>query len=299
MISIIIPTYNASEQTLATLSALSGIAGGKYAAVEVVVVDDGSERFHREALRNADFPFVQLVFHETNRGRGAARNTGVNSTGGDKLLFLDADCRPQDGFYLDAHCACLERGNDLSLGSVTTRGNGFWARYQREAAGRRAKQFASGYFFAMTAANMMVARQWFERVGGFNTAYRGYGFEDRDLLLRLFEAGARVGFTEATAYHDADLDLHVVVRKMAEAGRTTAPLFRQAHPAAYRELGYAAIDASLKAWLAPPAHVLGKAAEMVAPLIERHIERLPFPVAAKIVKLASAAAFMSGTAATR
>jgi hypothetical protein len=228
-----------------------------------------------------------------------ALNTGAGAASGNYLLFLDSDCRPQAASYLDEHLATLRKGNDVSLGPIGTVGDGFWGRYQREAVTRRRRQFADGQVFAMTSANMMVRRQHFEQVGGFDTHYRGYGFEDRDLIMRLAQLGARIAYTDTGVLHEADLDLPGVARKMAEAGSLTAPLFREAHPRAYRELGYAMIDATLKPWLWPFGKFMGGAAKFAAPVVDRLLDDMPFALSARLVKLISAMAFMSGTAASR
>lgn len=298
IISLVIPTYNASRQALASVCALLDLVDEFEGQAEIIVVDDGSSEPDKAILCGFHDPSFRLLLNESNEGRGATRNAGAQAAKGQYLLFLDCDCRPKTPSFLDDHLAALHNGADVSLGPVTTLGSGFWGRYQREAATRRRRQFADGKVFAMTSANMMLTRRIFEQVGGFDTAYRGYGFEDRDLILRLAGAGARIAYTDAPVLHEADLSLAEVVRKMAEAGRATAPLFRQAHPGAYRKLGYAAIDADLKPWLAFAAHLSGKVVETTAPILERQIERLPFSIAAKIVKMCSAMAFMSGTAAS-
>ena len=84
LVSVIVPAYNA-ERYLA--EALESIFAQGHAALEVIVVDDGSTDDTGTIAASLG---VQLV-RQTNRGAGAARNAGVAVARGDFLAFLDAD----------------------------------------------------------------------------------------------------------------------------------------------------------------------------------------------------------------
>jgi glycosyltransferase involved in cell wall biosynthesis len=59
---------------------------------QLVVVDDGSTDGTRELLRGRDWPEnVELHFHEENRGKGAALQTGLQHAKGAWSAVLDAD----------------------------------------------------------------------------------------------------------------------------------------------------------------------------------------------------------------
>lgn len=296
MISIIIPTFNAALAASRLVCHLDGLSDKAGVDFEIVLVDDGSKPEEYERLQALDSTRLVLLRNRTNRGRSSACNTGATAARGERLLFLDSDCLPATDDFLSMHMDTLNRGADVSLGPVLTRGNGFWSRYQRQAMVRRMRQFAAGKVFSMTSANMMVKRDWFLRVGGFDEGYRGYGFEDRDLLLRLKAAGARLVYTpEAGVYHEDELILAAVVRKMEAAGRSTAPRFRSSHRQAYEDLGYAALDVSIRPWLIPIAWLGGMVVERTVPYLDPWLARLPFTVATPIVKVVGALAFMRGT----
>jgi glycosyltransferase involved in cell wall biosynthesis len=76
---------------------LESVVRQTYSAIEVVVVDDGSDISMREAARRevAEFQsscWVKFVAHPTNMGANAARNTGFYHTSGSYIFFLDCDC---------------------------------------------------------------------------------------------------------------------------------------------------------------------------------------------------------------
>jgi glycosyltransferase involved in cell wall biosynthesis len=59
---------------------------------ELVIVDDGSTDGTRELLRETSWPDeVTVVYHERNKGKGAALRTGLEYAEGDYAAILDAD----------------------------------------------------------------------------------------------------------------------------------------------------------------------------------------------------------------
>ena len=89
--SIIIPVYN-GESTIEV--ALRSVLSNLPERAEVVVVDDASTDRTVEVVRQ--FP-VTLVSHDVNKGPSAARNTGVQRSNGELLVFVDADVQLVQG----------------------------------------------------------------------------------------------------------------------------------------------------------------------------------------------------------
>jgi glycosyltransferase involved in cell wall biosynthesis len=95
-LSIIIPSYN-EERTIAQVIDrvldvdLCGPLGLEVEK-EIIVVDDGSTDSTREILRGYDGRAeVRVVFHDRNRGKGAAVRTGFDAATGDVVIIQDAD----------------------------------------------------------------------------------------------------------------------------------------------------------------------------------------------------------------
>jgi len=90
-LSILMPVYN----ELATVERAIDDALTAELPVDsrqLVIVDDGSRDGTRELLAQGDWPdAVTLVFHERNRGKGAALQTGLQHATGTWSAILDAD----------------------------------------------------------------------------------------------------------------------------------------------------------------------------------------------------------------
>lgn len=86
LVSIVIPCFNqAAYLPLAIRSALHQ----RDAAVEVIVVNDGSTDDTRQVVR--EFASQIVAIEQTNQGVSAARNAGLAAAQGNWIVFLDAD----------------------------------------------------------------------------------------------------------------------------------------------------------------------------------------------------------------
>lgn len=89
-VSIIVPVYNTPEKYLSV--ALDGIRQQTYGNIQVIVVDDGSNKPTAAYLDK----YVELlenwqVIHQNNKGLSGARNSGYKLATGKYIQFLDGD----------------------------------------------------------------------------------------------------------------------------------------------------------------------------------------------------------------
>jgi GT2 family glycosyltransferase len=206
--SIVVPVFNKVELTMQCLAALAAVTGAP--DFEVIVVDNGSTDDTPAFLEKLGGD-VQVIRNAANEGFARACNQGAARARGRYLVFLNNDTIPLEG-WLAPLVAEVERdptvmavGSKLLYadGTIQHAGVAFsrvlrtpYHIYQRapsdapEVNRRRELQ-------AVTAACVLVRREEFGEIGGFDEGFRN-SFEDVDLCLRLRERGGRVVYQPAS-----------------------------------------------------------------------------------------------------
>jgi glycosyltransferase involved in cell wall biosynthesis len=88
-LSIVIPCYN-ERKTIRTI--VDAVRAAPVADKEIIIVDDCSADGTRDILRAEIEPLVaRIIYHEANRGKGAALRTGFAAATGDVVIVQDAD----------------------------------------------------------------------------------------------------------------------------------------------------------------------------------------------------------------
>jgi GT2 family glycosyltransferase len=216
-VSIVIPMRDRADLTRQCLASIE--ARSTWKNVEVLIVDNGSveaatRRFLEEAaLRHRVVPYDRPFNYS------AINNFGARHATGDHLLFLNNDTEVETPEWLEAMLEHAQRaevgavgakllfpdrtiqhGGVIIMGSVAFAGHAF----------KTLPEHTNVYFgladvvrnaSAVTGACMMLRRQVFEQMGGFDERIP-VAFNDVDLCLRIREAGYLVVYTpQATLVH--------------------------------------------------------------------------------------------------
>jgi glycosyltransferase involved in cell wall biosynthesis len=89
-LSILMPAFN--ERGTIEGAIEDALSAELQVARELIVVDDGSTDGTAELLRNGTWPAeVKVIFHDRNRGKGAAVRTALSRANGEFAAVLDAD----------------------------------------------------------------------------------------------------------------------------------------------------------------------------------------------------------------
>jgi glycosyltransferase involved in cell wall biosynthesis len=189
-VSVVIPHYNAAHTIEATLAS---VLAQSIAAIEVVIVDDGSDAAVRVQLVRlaASDARVRLLF-QTNHGVSAARNAGILAARAPVIAFMDADDL-WPGDHLAVHLARLHDDPDLD---VSFSGARFIDRDGHVVGAARPQMTGLdaatllGTNPTTCTSTWVVRRAVFETAGLFDVSLRHS--EDQEWLVRAALAGAKI-----------------------------------------------------------------------------------------------------------
>ena len=115
LLSIIVPIYNEVELLPLVLQRVRAM---NYEPKELILVDDFSQDGTREILKGeADKPVTTVLYHDRNRGKGAAIRTGLKSAQGEIIIIQDADLEYDPNDIPKVLQPILDGEVDVSYGS--------------------------------------------------------------------------------------------------------------------------------------------------------------------------------------
>jgi len=114
-LSIVIPCYNEAK-TIGLI--VDRVRAAPVADKQIIVVDDGSNDGTPDVLRREIAPLVErVIYHDANRGKGAALRTGFAAATGDIVLVQDADLEYDPQEYPRLIRPILDGRADVVFGS--------------------------------------------------------------------------------------------------------------------------------------------------------------------------------------
>lgn len=236
-LTIAIPSHQRRAHVTALVRALADQAREDptgWAGVDIVVALDGSDDGSKEALEALEPGIPLAVIWRPHGGASAARNACVEAATGEVIYFLDDDLVPAPGTVLRHRRAQEEGPARAVLGPClipeSIRADPGIRAWWDERYAELARTGRVTRFDQFSIANASLPRQAVLDVGGFSTAFQGYGFEDYELGLRLMRAGVMEDFdADAVVWHHTDNNEKLAVVREREIGRNTVRLLRL-HP---------------------------------------------------------------------
>jgi len=217
LITLIIATYNRPDALAAVVQACFTQTDRGF---EIIVADDGSGAPTRELVTQlaskSPVPLTHVWQEDAGFRLSMARNRGIAAARGDYIVFLDGDCVPQPDFIARHRALAqpghmvtgsrilldeaftrqvLERGIDLQALDARALLRLRLAGSLNKAApllvklpdmGRIRKQFS---YRRIKGCNLAMWRTDLDKVNGFDESFTGWGHEDADIVLRLYNAG--------------------------------------------------------------------------------------------------------------
>ncbi|MFC1735933.1 glycosyltransferase family 2 protein [Candidatus Hydrogenedentota bacterium] len=189
-ISVVVPVFNEAE----TIDDIISRVNATGLADEIVIIDDGSSDGTRERLleieRNQSN--VRALYHDCNRGKGAALKTGFEVVTGDIVILQDADLEYDPREYPKLLEAILDGRADVVYGSRFLGGPHrvlfFW-----HYVGNRFLTLLSNVINNLTLSDMETCYKVFRRdiLTGMKLKSTRFGFEP-EFTARIAQKGLRI-----------------------------------------------------------------------------------------------------------
>jgi GT2 family glycosyltransferase/glycosyltransferase involved in cell wall biosynthesis len=226
--SIVIPVFNKAEFTLQCLRSL--LKEIDLTETEVIVVDNASTDQTKKVLAHFS-KVVRVIRNEENKGFVDASNQGAAAARGKYVLFLNNDTEVLPG-WLDHLVDTIEaepaNGAVGSMflypdGTIQEAGSIVWKNGEAHHYGWGGSPDDRRFNFARevdycSAASLLIKKEIFEQLGGFDRRFAPAYYEDVDLCFGVRSLGFRVIYQPMS---------RVVHYEGATAGRDVSKGFKQ------------------------------------------------------------------------
>jgi glycosyltransferase involved in cell wall biosynthesis/GT2 family glycosyltransferase len=229
-VSILIINWNAADLTLEGIRQIwANTEGHTY---EILVIDNGSDDRDVQRLRNLGSG-VRFLPLGCNRFFGEANNIGAEAARGEYVCLLNNDAFVQNGWLVHLIDALKRHPEVGAVGPMFLYPNGvvqeagaeidaggYPIRFGRDGAQDEASILIEKYSDYISAATLLMPRDLFIAVGGFDLAYEPAYYEDTDLCFKVQAFGKKVLYCpEARVIHiegsSANGDLKAETRRQA------------------------------------------------------------------------------------
>jgi len=162
-LSVVIPVYNEKDTIAEIVRLVSAVDVGM--EKEIILVDDCSRDGTRDVLRamQVQHPSWKFVFHEKNRGKGAALRSGFAAATGDIVAIQDADLEYDPKDYRLLLAPILDGHADVVFGSRFLGGGPHRVAYFWHYLGNRFLTTLSNMMTNLNLTDMEVCYKMFKR----------------------------------------------------------------------------------------------------------------------------------------
>lgn len=182
LLSVVIPFYNMGAYLD---EALQSVYRSDYRNVEVIVVNDGSDKQESiETLKTLQSKYQFTLIEQSNKGLSAARNTGAKAVKGEFMAFLDPDDAVAPTYFGKALDILKSKSNVHFVGC--------WAQYFEESTGSWPAFTPEPPYLLyhnMINSSALVYRTTVFTQNGWNDSALEYGLEDWESVINLTKNG--------------------------------------------------------------------------------------------------------------
>ncbi len=222
-VSVVVCTYNRKGSILECLDSL---IMQSYPGIEIIIVNDGSTDGTLGVLHEYSKNHKNVnIISQNNKGPGAARNLGINSSKGDIICFTDDDC-VTDSNWISSLISGFE-DNVIGVGGdiISYNPKNIFERFFEKNKLLDQKHFSK--LFLITA-NAAYRRKTLQELEGFDTNFIKPAGEDVDLGIRVGLTGGNLKFmSQAQVLHKHRSNLMSLMKQSYGYGRGYAVLHKK------------------------------------------------------------------------
>ena len=247
-ISIVIGSFNQCDILKIVLPMYETVQTS-FDLFEVIIVDSSSTDGTDEFLKSYKPRFNFTYKIQENMGKAIARNNAMKLAKGEILLITDSDMIPDKTFiqgHIDAHNEsnepCCFQGLAWNLASLERPLNLDNATPQVATFPKHMSRL--GWYYFLTG-NVSLPKALFEKEGGFNSLFVGYGWEDLELGYRLSQQKIPLYYLKTSVnYHYHVISKDDEIQRNIKKGES-ATLFLKLHPELKWFLGFNPISLAI------------------------------------------------------
>ena len=185
--SIIVPCYNVQDTLKETIQSILKQDFNNY---EIVAVDDGSFDKTSQILNNYKIKNNIKVITQSNKGLGAARNTGIKASDGIYICLLDADDLWLPNKLTKVYEIIKNKKYSLISNDEIILGNKYLFYLRNNPPRSLSNLLISGNTLSPSA--ITIKKEIFDKVGLFKEGKQFLGVEDWDFWIRLIDSGEKI-----------------------------------------------------------------------------------------------------------
>ena len=194
LLSVIVPCFN-EIKTLEEV--IKKIKNSPIDSMEIIVVDDFSTDGSKEILKKISDEDVIAVFHEKNKGKGAALSSGINIARGEIIIIQDADLEYDPNEFTQVIGPIIDGKADVVYGSRFQGGQPHRVVYYWHRLGNGFLTFLSNIFTDLNLTDMETCYKAFRSslIKNIKIEEKRFGFEPEitakvsKLDCRIYEVG--------------------------------------------------------------------------------------------------------------
>jgi glycosyltransferase involved in cell wall biosynthesis len=190
-LSVVIPCYNERDTIHQIVAA---VREAPIPDKEIIIVDDCSSDGTAEILRNGVVSLVdKIIYHDVNRGKGAALRTGFRAATGDIVIVQDADLEYDPKEYWKLIEPIISNKADVVFGSRFMGGQPHRVLYFWHRVGNSFLTLLSNMFTNLDLTDMETCYKAFRReiIQAVTIEEDRFGFEP-EITSKLAKTGCRI-----------------------------------------------------------------------------------------------------------